>query len=131
MYVTGGLGSTPIGEAFTHAYDLPNSDAYAETCAGIGLMFFAKRLLRLENRAEFADITERVFYNGVLSGLSLDGKSFFYENPLEITLSDRFEGTYGKRRLPITQRVECFLAAPAVLLISTACCPRFPGIFTV
>ncbi|MBP3481725.1 MAG: glycoside hydrolase family 127 protein [Clostridia bacterium] len=114
MYVTGGLGSTPIGEAFTHAYDLPNSDAYAETCAGIGLMFFAKRLLRLENRAEFADITERVFYNGVLSGLSLDGKSFFYENPLEITLSDRFEGTYGKRRLPITQRVECF---------SCSCCP--------
>ena len=114
MYVTGGLGSTPIGEAFTHAYDLPNNDAYAETCAGIGLMFFAKRLLRLENRAEFADVIERVFYNGVLSGLSLDGKAFFYENPLEITLSEHFESVYGKRRLPITQRVECF---------KCSCCP--------
>ena len=114
MYVTGGLGSTCIGEAFTSAFDLPNDTAYTETCAGIGLMLFSQAMLAFENDAKYADAIERVLYNGVLSGLSLDGKSFFYENPLEITLNDRFENLHGKRRLPITQRVECF---------SCSCCP--------
>ncbi len=114
MYVTGGLGSSDIGEAFTTGYDLSNDHAYTETCAGIGLMFFAKAMLELENDSVYADVLERVLYNGVLSGLSLDGKSFFYENPLEINLFERFECDYGKRKFPITQRVECF---------SCSCCP--------
>ena len=114
MYVTGGLGSTRIGEAFTNAFDLPNDTAYAETCAGIGLMFFSEAMLALENDAKYADIIERVLYNGVLSGLSLDGKAFFYENPLEITINDQFVNSHGSRRLPITERVECF---------SCSCCP--------
>lgn len=114
MYITGGIGSTHIGETFTKPYDLPNEEAYTETCAGIGLMLFANRMLKLNNRAEYADTIERVFYNGILAGLSLDGKSFFYENPLEITLMNHFSNMYGTKRYPITQRVECF---------ECSCCP--------
>ena len=114
MYVTGGIGSTHLGEAFTHAYDLPNDTAYAETCAAIGLVFFANAMLALENDAKYADVLERTLYNGVLSGISLNGKSFFYENPLEINLSERFHVRHGKRRFAITQRLECF---------SCSCCP--------
>ncbi len=114
MYVTGGIGSTYVGEAFTNPYDLPNEGAYTETCAGIGLAFFANAMLALENDAKYADVIERVIYNGLLSGLSLDGTSFFYENPLEINLIEHFANERGKKRLPPTQRVECF---------SCSCCP--------
>ncbi len=83
MYVTGGIGSTHHGEAFSFDYDLPPDTAYAETCAAIGLVFFLRRMLSLEPRAEYADVMERALYNAVLPGMSLDGKSFFYVNPLE------------------------------------------------
>ena len=84
MYVTGGIGSTHMGEAFTQAYDLPNDTAYAETCAAIGLVFFARRMLEISPDSKYADVMERALYNGVLSGMALDGKSFFYVNPLEV-----------------------------------------------
>lgn len=84
MYVTGGIGSSWYGEAFTFDYDLPNDTIYAETCAAVGLMFFARRMFELTGHAKYADIMERVLYNGVLSGMSLDGRSFFYVNPLEV-----------------------------------------------
>jgi len=84
MYVTGGIGSTHHGEAFTASYDLPNDTVYAETCASIGLVFFASRMLRLEPKAEYADVLERALYNTVISGIALDGKSYFYVNPLEV-----------------------------------------------
>ena len=84
MYITGGVGSTHIGEAFTFPFDLPNDLAYTESCAAIGLCFFAHRMLRLEPKAEYGDILERALYNNVLSGMALDGKSFFYVNPLEV-----------------------------------------------
>lgn len=84
MYITGGIGSTGIGEAFTVDYDLPNDTAYAETCASIGLMFFASRMLEKEPNGEYADAMERAFYNTVLAGMQLDGKRFFYVNPLEV-----------------------------------------------
>lgn len=84
MYITGGIGSTVNGEAFTVDYDLPNDTAYAETCASIGLMFFASRMLENELDGEYADVMERAFYNTVLAGMQLDGKRFFYVNPLEI-----------------------------------------------
>lgn len=114
MYVTGGLGSTCIGEAFTTPYDLPNDQAYTETCAGIGLIFFADAMLSLENNGDYADVIERALYNGVLSGLSLDGREFFYENPLEINRSEHFKSAYGERRFPAQRRVECF---------GCSCCP--------
>lgn len=84
MYVTGGIGSTGIGEAFTVDYDLPNDTAYAETCASCGLMFFALRMLETCADSRYADIMERAFYNTVLAGMQLDGKRFFYVNPLEV-----------------------------------------------
>lgn len=83
MYVTGGIGSTVIGEAFSTDHDLPNDTAYCETCASIGLMFFASKMLENEVNGEYADIMERAFYNTVLAGMQLDGKRFFYVNPLE------------------------------------------------
>ena len=84
MYITGGIGSTCIGEAFTADYDLPNDTAYAETCASCGLMFFARAMLENELNSEYGDVMERAFYNTVLAGMSLDGKRFFYVNPLEV-----------------------------------------------
>lgn len=83
MYITGGIGSTVDGEAFTYAYDLPNDLAYCETCASIGLSFFAQRMLEIEPNSEYADIMERAIYNCILAGMSEDGKRFFYVNPLE------------------------------------------------
>jgi DUF1680 family protein len=84
MYVTGGIGAMAHKEAFTVDYDLPNDTVYAETCASIGLIFFAQRMLRLEPKSKYADVMERALYNTVVSGMSRDGKSFFYVNPLEV-----------------------------------------------
>lgn len=84
MYVTGGIGSTVLGEAFTVDYNLPNDTAYAETCASIGLMFFASRMLEMDVDSRYSDVMERAFYNTVLAGMQLDGKRFFYVNPLEV-----------------------------------------------
>ena len=82
MYITGGIGSAAQNEGFTRDYDLPNETAYAETCAAIGLVFWAHRMTRLERDARYADVLERALYNGVMSGVSHDGTRFFYDNPL-------------------------------------------------
>ncbi|TDO94042.1 hypothetical protein DFR79_1047 [Halanaerobium saccharolyticum] len=84
MYITGGTGSSVHGESFTFDYDLPNDTAYTETCAAVALVFFAQRMLHLEKKGEYADVMERALYNGALSGMSEDGKRFFYVNPLEV-----------------------------------------------
>lgn len=86
MYITGGIGSTVNGEAFTVDYDLPPDTAYSETCAAIGLIFFGSRMLENDISGEYGDIMELAFYNTVLSGIQLDGKRFFYVNPLEVNL---------------------------------------------
>ena len=116
MYITGGVGSSRTGEAFTKDFDLPNATAYAETCAAISMILFAERLLLLDTDGRYADVVERALYNGFLAGLSLDGKCFFYENPLEIDL-DRYGrdvSLKGGEVLPIPQRVEVF---------DCSCCP--------
>ncbi|HEY3378403.1 MAG TPA: beta-L-arabinofuranosidase domain-containing protein [Armatimonadota bacterium] len=82
MYVTGGIGPSRHNEGFTVPYDLPNDTAYAETCAAIGLVFWGHRLLQWDCDARYADVMERALYNGVISGVALDGETFFYENPL-------------------------------------------------
>jgi DUF1680 family protein len=82
LYITGGLGPSAQNEGFTTDYDLPNETAYAETCASIGFVFWNHRMLQLDCNARYADMLERALYNGVLSGVSLDGEKFFYENPL-------------------------------------------------
>lgn len=84
LYVTGGIGGTHVGEAFSFPYDLPNDTAYSETCAAIGLAFFARRMLEIEAVGEYGDVMEQALYNTVLAGMALDGKSFFYVNPLEV-----------------------------------------------
>ena len=112
MYITGGIGSTAIGEAFTKDYDLPNDTAYAETCAAIGLIFFARRMLDLEMDSRYADEMERALYNCAAAGVALDGKSFFYVNPLEV-----IPGIAGKaetHRHVKPQRAQWF---------TCACCP--------
>lgn len=82
MYITGGIGARHAGEAFGDAYELPNETAYCETCANIGLALWNHRLNLMHADAKFADVLERAVYNGVLSGVALDGEHFFYVNPL-------------------------------------------------
>ena len=84
MYITGGIGATHLGESFSLPYDLPNDTAYSETCAAIGLVFFAERMLRIKADSKYSDVMELALFNTVLSGMALDGKSFFYVNPLEV-----------------------------------------------
>lgn len=84
MYVTGGVGSTYIGEAFTFDYDLPADRAYAETCASVALIFFAARMLRGELKGKYADAMEQALYNTCLAGMSLDQTRYFYVNPLTV-----------------------------------------------
>ena len=112
MYITGGIGSTVNGEAFTVDYDLPNDTAYAETCASIGLMFFASRMLENELDGEYSDIMERAFYNTVLAGMQLDGKRFFYVNPLESVPG--ISGAAATHWHTLTQRPKWY---------ACACCP--------
>lgn len=82
MYLTGGIGPSASNEGFTEAYDLPDETAYAETCAAVGMVFWNHRMLLLTGDGKYADVLERALYNGALSGVSLDGQHFFYENPL-------------------------------------------------
>lgn len=84
LYITGGIGGTREGEAFSYPFDLPNDSAYSETCAAIGLVFFARRMLQISPESRYADVMEQALYNTVLSGMALDGKSFFYVNPLSV-----------------------------------------------
>ncbi len=116
MYVTGGIGSDHNGECFTIPYDLPNNVAYSESCAAISFMMFCKRMLLLEKDGRYADVIERIMYNNLLSSTSLDGKAFFYENPLEICKTDltRSRTIRKKPRLPQWQRQEVF---------GCSCCP--------
>jgi uncharacterized protein len=112
LYVTGGVGSEPHGEKFCEPFDLPPDRAYAETCAAIGVVLCARRMLELEIDARHADVMERALLNNVLAGLALDGRSFFYVNPLEVVpaVAKRRHDTH----LVKTQRVPWF---------GCACCP--------
>ncbi|MBE6576984.1 MAG: glycoside hydrolase family 127 protein [Ruminococcaceae bacterium] len=118
MYVTGGLGAAKQGECFTIPYDLPNIDAYSESCAAIGLALFAHSMQKNELDSKYADIVERVMYNNMLSAVSTDGKAFFYVNPLEIHLRsvglDTAVNDEFKRWFPRRQRLEVF---------NVSCCP--------
>jgi len=115
MYVTGGIGSSWRGERFTTDYDLPNDTAYAETCAAIGLVLWAHRMLQFDGDGRYADILELALYNGVISGVSLDGKGFFYANPLDV-IPSRYESHPELYRIPVMwpRRQEWFVCS---------CCP--------
>lgn len=112
MYVTGGIGSTVLGEAFSVDYDLPSDTAYAETCASIGLMFFASKMLEHKVSNTYTDVMEKAFYNTVLAGMQLDGKRFFYVNPLEVVPG--ISGSSPTHRHDLTTRPKWY---------TCACCP--------
>jgi hypothetical protein len=82
MYITGGIGSAGSNEGFSKDYDLPNEQAYCETCASVGMVFWNQRMNAMTGNAEYIDVLERSLYNGALDGLSLSGDRFFYGNPL-------------------------------------------------
>ena len=116
IYITGGLGSNCNIEGFDEPYFLPNDTAYAETCASIALILFARRMQALDESSVYADVIERTLYNGMLSGISLDGRAFFYENPLEIDLAAP-KRLFGRKTLihyPPARREELF---------GCSCCP--------
>ena len=83
IYLTGGVGARSNGEAFGDAYELPNLTSYCETCAAVGNVYFNHRMFLLHGDSKYYDVLERSLYNGVISGVSLDGGTFFYPNPLE------------------------------------------------
>ena len=112
MYVTGGIGSTCHGEAFTVDYNLPSDTVYAETCASIGLMFFMSKMLQNEIKSEYTDLMELAFYNAVLAGMQRDGKRFFYVNPLEVIPG--ITGEAVTHRHALSQRPKWY---------ACACCP--------
>ncbi|MCM1027610.1 MAG: glycoside hydrolase family 127 protein [Roseburia sp.] len=112
LYITGGIGGTHVGEAFSFGYDLPGDTAYSETCAAIGLAFFARRMLEIRAEGCYGDVMEQALYNTVLAGMALDGKSFFYVNPLEV-VPEACEKDERKRHVkPVRQK-----------WFGCACCP--------
>lgn len=112
LYITGGIGATVHGEAFSFDYDLPNDLAYSETCASIGLIFFCRRMLQFGPDSQIADCMERALYNCVLSGMAADGKHFFYVNPLEVLPEACHKDARKQHVQPVRQK-----------WFGCACCP--------
>lgn len=112
MYITGGIGSSGLLERFTTDYDLPNDINYSETCASIGLALFGLRMTKITKEAHYMDIVEKALYNTVLSGIAMDGKSFFYVNPLEVWPESCIERTSKEHVKPVRQK-----------WFGVACCP--------
>lgn len=112
MYITGGIGSSGILERFTVDYDLPNEYNYSESCASIGLALFGLRMNQITRESRYMDVVERALYNTVLAGIALDGKSFFYVNPLEVWPPACMDGTSKKHVKSVRQK-----------WFGVACCP--------
>lgn len=112
MYITGGIGASGILERFTTDYDLPNDCNYSESCASIGLAMFGIRMANITRDAAYIDTVERALYNTVLAGIALDGKSFFYVNPLEVWPDNCMERTSKEHVKPVRQK-----------WFGVACCP--------
>ena len=111
MSVNGGIGASAWGEAFSQEYDLPNDTVYNETCASVGLVFWAKRMLLLNGDAKYADIMENALYNGCLCGMDIKGERFLYVNPLEINNTSKYRKDHKHVK---TERQKWF---------NCACCP--------
>lgn len=100
MYITGGIGSSYKNEGFTEDYDLPNQEAYCETCASVGMVLWNWRMNQMSGDAKYADILEKAMYNGALAGISLAGDKFFYVNPLESYGFNHRQEWYGTACCP-------------------------------
>ncbi len=116
MYITGGVGSSRLGEAFTVDYDMQNEKAYTETCATLALALWCRRMSQLKALGAYGDVAEQAMYNGSLSGVSIDGDSFFYENPLAVDLKNhgKNRATTDSESYPLSQRLQVF---------GCSCCP--------
>lgn len=112
MYITGGIGSSGKLERFTADYDLPNDRMYCESCASIGLMMFGQRMAALTGEADYYDAVERALCNTVLAGISKEGDSYFYVNPLEVWPDNCLESTSMSHVKPVRQK-----------WFACACCP--------
>lgn len=112
MFITGGIGSSGILERFTTDYDLPNDRNYSETCASIGLALFGKRMAEITRDARYVDTVERTLYNTIIAGIAMDGKSFFYVNPLEVWPDNCIDRTSMEHVKPVRQK-----------WFGVACCP--------
>ncbi len=112
MYITGGIGSSGILERFTTDYDLPNEYNYSESCASIGLALFGLRMAQITGEAFYIDVVERALYNTVLAGIALNGRSFFYVNPLEVWPDACMNRTSKEHVKPVRQK-----------WFGVACCP--------
>ena len=112
MYITGGIGSSGILERFTVDYDLPGDRGYSETCASIGMAMFGKRMAQITGQAQYMDIVEVELYNNILAGIALDGRSFFYVNPLEVWPDNCLPRTSLEHVMPVRQK-----------WFGVACCP--------
>ncbi|HEX3040371.1 MAG TPA: beta-L-arabinofuranosidase domain-containing protein [Caproiciproducens sp.] len=112
MYLTGSIGSSGFWERFTVDYDLPNSSNYSETCASIGLALFSLRMARILSDASYIDVIERILYNTVRSGISMEGNTYFYVNPLEVWPKRCLENTSDAHVKPVRQK-----------WFDVACCP--------
>lgn len=112
MYITGSIGSSGLLERFTTDYDLPNNCNYSESCASIGLALFSRRMAQITADAKYMDVVEVALYNTVLAGISMDGKSFFYVNPLEVWPENCMERTSREHVKPVRQK-----------WFGVACCP--------
>ena len=112
MFITGGIGSSGLLERFTTDYDLPNDINYSETCASIGLALFGLRMAKITKESKYIDIVEKALYNTVLSGIAMDGKSFFYVNPLEVWPDSCLPRTSKEHVKPVRQK-----------WFGVACCP--------
>lgn len=112
MYITGGIGSSGMYERFTTDYDLPNDSNYAESCASIALALFGRRMAQITKDGSYMDTVERALYNTVLAGIAMDGKSFFYVNPLEVWPNHCLDHTSMEHVKPVRQK-----------WFGVACCP--------
>ena len=100
MYLTGGIGSSRHNEGFSEDYDLPNEEAYCETCASVGMVFWNQRMNMLKGESRYEDVLERAMYNGALAGISLSGDRFFYVNPLASSGKHHRKAWYGTACCP-------------------------------
>lgn len=112
MFITGSIGSSGLLERFTTDYDLPNDCNYSESCASIGLALFGRRMAEITGEAKYMDVAETALYNTVLAGIAMDGRSFFYVNPLEVWPDNCLERTSKEHVKPVRQK-----------WFGVACCP--------
>jgi len=125
MYITGSIGSSGLLERFTTDYDLPNNSNYSETCASIGLALFGRRMAQITRDSKYIEVMERAMYNTLLSGIAMDGTSFFYVNPLEVWPDNCLPRTSKEHVKPVRQKWFGVACCPPNIARTLACVGEF------